>query len=185
MVSQSLQLQAAVSYLRAGAVIAYPTETVWGFGCDPNNRKAVLRLLALKQRPLDKGLILVAANSAQLAPYLAHLDVSLQHKFDRQMVRPTTWLVPGTVAPDWIRGDYQSVALRVSTHQQVAKLCLAFGGPIVSTSANEAGAPTARWPWQLQRYLGRGLDYVMPGTLGLGGQPSIIRDLLTDQIIRG
>lgn len=179
-----LKLQVAVSQLRAGAVIAYPTETVWGFGCDPNNPLAVSRLLALKQRSVDKGLILVAASSEQFAPYLAHLSVPLQQKFSQPTAKPTTWLVPNVDAPIWIRGQFQSVALRVSTHSDVVALCTAFGGPIVSTSANVSGTATARWSWQLQYHLGRGLSYVFPSPQGSGGQPSVIRELDTDQIIR-
>ena len=181
---QSHQLQTAVSHLKAGAVIAYPTETVWGFGCDPNNQAAVLQLLKLKQRPIEKGLILVAADSEQFVPYLSHLDFVLQEKFNTSTDVPTTWLVPGTVAPAWVRGDFDSVALRVSTSKLVKALCQGFGGPIVSTSANVAGQPTASSEQQLQPFLEQGLSYILPGSTGIGGRPSVIRDLLTDRIIR-
>ena len=179
------QLQTAVSQLKAGAVIAYPTETVWGFGCDPNNQAAVCQLLELKQRSVEKGLILVAADSEQFAPFLSRLDPALQNKFNTPTDIPTTWLVPGTIAPAWVRGKFDSIALRVSTNKQVKALCKAFGGPIVSTSANVSGQPTASSAEQLEPFLERGLAYILPGSIAAGGQPSVIRDLLTDQLIRG
>ncbi len=185
MAIMSLKLQAAVSHLKAGGVIAYPTETVWGFGCDPQNPRAVARLLAMKQRSMDKGLILVAASAEQFRPYLEGLTAAALAKFCGPTARPTTWLVPdNNSAPPWISGAFNSVALRVSAHQQVADLCEAFGGAIVSSSANRTGAVTASWPWQLQRFLGRGLDYILPGDLGDAGQPSVIRDVISDEIIR-
>ncbi|MGK0500473.1 MAG: L-threonylcarbamoyladenylate synthase [Oceanicoccus sp.] len=180
-----LKFKAAVQQLNHGSVIAYPTEAVWGFGCDPNNRQAVARLLRLKQRPVSKGLILVAASVEQFQPYICHLDPHLQQKFSRPTERPTTWLLSANDAvPTWINGDFTDVALRVSTHQQTAALCRAFGGPIVSTSANVAGGSPALWPWQLQGHLGRGLDYILSGQLGVASKPSEIRDLISDKVIR-
>ena len=180
-----LKLQPAVQHLLAGHVIAYPTEGVWGFGCDPNNEAAVHRLLKLKQRDIRKGLILVAATSEQFAPYLEGLDDSYRQKFSRPTTVPTTWLVPDNgCAPAWIRGEFSSVALRVSTHSVVRALSQGFGGPIVSSSANVAGQPAALWPWQLHRFLGHGLDCIAPGNLLAAGRPSEIRDLLTDKVLR-
>jgi L-threonylcarbamoyladenylate synthase len=180
-----LKVQRAVQQLQAGGVIAYPTEAVWGFGCDPDNRRAVSQLLVLKRRPVAKGLILVAADSDQFAPYLEGLDSGLRQTFCQPSLHPVTWLVPANekVAP-WVKGSFSSVALRVSTHKPIVDLCLAFGGPIVSTSANLAGKPTLGWPWQFHRYLGRGLDAILPGQLGGFTGPSEIRDLVSGKVIR-
>ena len=180
-----LKLQRAVQQLQAGGVIAYPTEAVWGFGCDPDNQRAVAQLLALKGRPVDKGLILVAAHSDQFAPYLEGLEPELQRKFCQPTPYPVTWVVPANkqVKP-WIKGSFSSVALRVSTHKLTVDLCLGFGGPIVSTSANLAGKPTMGWPWQFHRFLGAGLDAILPGQLGASTAPSEIRDLISDKVIR-
>lgn len=183
--TQPLKLTRAVAVLREAGVIAYPTEAVWGFGCDPASQLAVARLLALKHRPVDKGLILVAASMEQFAPYLEGLDASLIAKFATTGDQPVTWVVPANrYAPAWITGQHQSIALRVSNHQLVRRLCLAFGGPIVSTSANISGQSTPRWPWPLCKRLGRGLDYILPGALGGARTPSEIRDLLTDKVMR-
>ena len=179
-----LQIKRAVQLLYQGAIIAYPTEAVWGLGCDPNNQRAVHRLLALKQRPGAKGLILVAASVQQFAILLDGLAPALVDKFSSH-IGAVTWLVPANkYAAKWITGEHNSIALRVSTHQPVVELCTAFAGPLVSTSANLAGKPPAHWPWQLHRLYGHGLDYIVPGSLGAPGRPSEIRDLMTDKVIR-
>lgn len=175
----------AVQTLAAGGVIAYPTEAVWGLGCDPLNQQAVMHLLSLKQRPINKGLILVAASIEQFAPYLEGLDDDLLLRAKSRWPGPTTWLVPANgFAPDWIRGDFQSVGLRVSAHPLVIELCNAFSGPIVSSSANRAGRPPCKWPWQIQRQWRGQLDWIVHGELGGASKPSEIRDLLTNKIMR-
>ncbi len=180
-----LKLHRAVRHLQRGDVIAYPTEAVWGFGCDPANEHAVARLLQLKQRPVNKGLILVGASVDQFDAYLQGLEPALKDKFSQPSSIPTTWLVPAAKSvPSWIKGDFDSIALRVSTYKPVVDLCLAYGGPLVSTSANTSGNHPCAWPWQLQRFLGRGLDYILPGQLGKASSPSEIRDLISDKVIR-
>jgi len=175
----------AASLMREGAVIAYPTEAVWGLGCDPHNRAAIARLLRIKGRSADKGLIQVAASIEQLQPALAGLDDQLITRLDSSWPGPVTWLVPdnGSAHP-LVRGHFSTVALRVSAHPLVAALCDAFGGPIVSTSANFSGDPAPRWPWQVQRQLGRSLDFLLAGSVGANSKPSEIRDLISGGIIR-
>ncbi|HSR65279.1 MAG TPA: Sua5/YciO/YrdC/YwlC family protein [Xanthomonadaceae bacterium] len=142
----SLSPAAAADRLRHGAVIAYPTEAVWGLGCDPFDEAAVLRLLAIKQRPVDKGLILIAG---ALELFDGLLDWDRLPTDRREAVYaswpgPHTWIVPaGGRVPHWITGAHDGVAVRVSAHPGVAALCAAFGGPLVSTSANLAGHPPA------------------------------------------
>lgn len=179
-----LKLEFARRRLEAGAVIAYPTEGVWGLGCDPNNEMAVRKLLAIKQRDVAKGLILVGASIEQFANYLKGLDPTLLARLEASWPGPTTWLVPHNgYAPDWITGRHRKVALRVSAHQLVADLCNSFGGPIVSSSANIAGRPTPKWPWQVLQQLPE-LEYLLPGHLGGANRPSEIRDLVSDTVLR-
>ena len=181
-----LKVRRAIQQLERSGVIAYPTEAVWGFGCDADSQEAVVRLLKLKHRSVDKGLILVAASVDQFAAYLDGLSPALMDKFAQPTERPVTWLVPANnFVPDWIKGRYKSVALRVSTHKPVVDLCRAFGKPIVSTSANRAGQPPCKSPWPLYRLLGHGLDYIFPGPLGDLNSPSEIRDLISNKVIRG
>src|SRR5512143_218632 len=134
------QLREAVRVLHHGGLIAYPTEAVYGLGCDPRNADAVLRLLNLKQRPWQKGLILIAADLAQLDPYLLPLDEMMRARVVPTWPGPNTWLLPARVeTPHWLRGEHDTLAVRVTAHPVAAALCRAFGGPIVSTSANLAG----------------------------------------------
>lgn len=182
----SQSLQKAVATLHAGGVIAYPTEAVWGLGCDPFNALAVDRILRLKQRPMEKGLIVVAANMQQLAPVLEGLSAAEKAVLAESWPGPTTWLLPDPhqCFPVWIRGSFATVAVRVSAHPLVNKLCLAYGGPIVSTSANPAALPPARSRLRVLRWFGRNLDYVLAGPLGGRPTPSTIRDLRSGQVFR-
>jgi L-threonylcarbamoyladenylate synthase len=180
-----LKIQQAALVLRSGGLVAYPTEAVWGLGCDPQNSRAIRRILTIKGRAIEKGLILVAASVEQFAPYLAGLSDADINKFSADRPVPTTWLVPDNgFAHPLVRGKHHSVALRVSAHPIVSALCAAYGGPIVSTSANFNGEMPRLWSWQIIRQMGRQLDYVLPGDLGSANKPSQIRDLLSDQILR-
>lgn len=183
--ASSLQIQQAAKVLRQGGVIAYPTEAVWGLGCDPHDERAINRLLAIKQRPAEKGLILIAASLEQFAPYLEGLDAEQLAILELSWPGPITFIVPDNgYTPELVRGNHRSVALRVTAHRQTAELCRCFGGPIVSTSANRAGLPAAKWPWQVQRQLAGKLDYQLSGQLGRLNKPTEIRDLLTGKTIR-
>jgi L-threonylcarbamoyladenylate synthase len=180
-------LAACVAALRRGGVLAYPTEGVWGLGCDPRDQAATLRLLALKQREVDKGLILVAADEAQLAPFI---DMAALTAAQRETVRaswpgPHTWIVPAAAgAPPWITGAHPGIAVRVSAHPGVRALCTAFGGALVSTSANLAGAPAPRTADELDPAVLAGVDAVLEGETGGLQRPSTIRDACSGTALR-
>lgn len=170
--------------LLSGGVIAYPTEAVWGLGCNPWDSVAVARLLELKQRPVEKGLILVAARMDQFDFLLAGLPASQLARLELSWPGPNTWLVPHQDRlPRWITGQHANVALRVSAHPIIRQLCSQFG-PLVSTSANVTGRPAARSRLRVAQYFGEQLDAVVPGMLGDQRNPSIIRDLQSDTVIR-
>ena len=179
-------LEAASASLKAGDVIAYPTEAVWGIGCDPFNKAAVQRILDLKNRPVEKGLILVAANFEQLGQLLKPLHEDQIALLKRTWPGPITWLIPdeSNLFPPWIKGVYESVAIRVSSQELVRDLCLKFGGPIVSTSANIAGRPEIRDQSQIENVFGDNINYVVTGELGGQASTSEIRDLITGQRLR-
>lgn len=180
-----LSLRSARAALYDEGVIACPTEAVWGLSCDPDSATAVARLLALKGRPVHKGLILVAASMSQLDFLLADLPGEQRDSLAASWPGPATWLVPhqGRVQP-WIHGEHDTVAVRVSDHPVVRALCLAWGGPLVSTSANPAGCQPPRAAFQVRRYFGEQLDYLVPGAVGDAGRPSVIRDLASGRVIR-
>ncbi len=181
----NFRLRLAAESVAAGGVIAYPTEAVWGLGCDPFQPDAIQRLLTLKRRSLSKGLILVAGDWQQLAWLLEDLPADRQHTLQQSWPGPNTWLVPhrGRV-PHWLSGEFATIALRVSAHPVVAALCSAVGGPLVSTSANVTRAQAATEMFQVRRYFGSRLDTIMPGKLGGSRAPSTIRDLESGRLIR-
>lgn len=171
--------------MAAGGVAAYPTEAVWGLGVDPGNPRAIERLLHLKHRPRHKGLILLAADMGQVQPWLQGLPAEQRQRLDESWPGPVTWLLPNHgLASHWVTGDFDTVALRVTDHPVAAGLCRAFGGPIVSTSANPQGLPPARTAWKVRQYFGRQLDALAPGQVGGRRNPSQIRDLATGRILR-
>ncbi|WP_152205837.1 L-threonylcarbamoyladenylate synthase [Marinobacter changyiensis] len=179
-------LQQTRLILLAGGVIAYPTEAVWGLGCDPWNADAVDRLLELKDRPAHKGLILVAASVAQIEFLLAPLKDSLRHRALECWPGPVTCLLPDIhhQIPANVRGNHRSVAVRISDHPLVQQLCETAGGPLVSTSCNPTGRQPARQVWQVHRYFGHQLDKVVPGRLGGQKKPSQILDIATGRWLR-
>lgn len=180
-----LKLRFAVESLQDGGVIACPTEAVWGLSCDPDDEWAVARILAMKRRPVAKGLILVAGAISQLDDLLAGLPQPLLDRLSASWPGPTTWLIPhrGRV-PGWIHGDHDTVAVRVSDHPAVRALCLAWGGPLVSTSANRAGARPPRDAFQVRRIFRGELDLLLTGAVGNSERPTVIRDLASDRIVR-
>jgi len=185
--SQHLNIKRAAQVMQKGGVVAYPTEAVWGVGCDPACEAAVQRLLDLKQRPVEKGLILLAADEAMVAPYLAELNAAQRKTLSESWPGPNTWIIPkmSELVPAWVRGRFDSVAIRVTAHPWAAGLSRAFGGPIVSTSANPTGSAPALHQWQVQRYFQGRVDHICAGSVGGNRQPSTIRDLQTGAVIRG
>ncbi|MCE0734431.1 threonylcarbamoyl-AMP synthase [Halomonas sp. G15] len=183
--SQASQIDHAVAALRRGGVIAYPTEAVWGLGCDPDNDAAVTKLLRLKRRDPAKGVILVAGRIEQFAAWLEGLPVELQAPLSASWPGPNTWLVPDNGRSHaLVHGEHDRVALRVSAHPLVARLCEAFGGPIVSTSANVASEPPAMSAEEVRSIFGDGLDAIVEGELGGLERPSTIRDLVSGRVLR-
>ncbi len=178
------QIQQIAQKIRRGAVLAYPTEAVWGLGCDPFNATAVARLLALKERPEHKGLILVAADIEQFAGLLDGLSTEQLQQLADSWPGPTTWLVPHhNRVPEWVHGAHDSVAIRVSAHPLVAQLC-ELTGPLVSTSANPSGRLPAKSRLRIEQYFHGQLDAVLNGELGQSSKPSTIRDLRTGKVLR-
>ena len=178
--------EAAIALKNAG-VIAYPTEAVWGLGCDPFDEAAVARLLAIKQRPVDKGLILIAANLEQFDGLLDWdaLPTDRSEAVYASWPGAHTWIVPATGrVPYWITGAHDGVAVRVSAHPLVVGLCAAFGRPLVSTSANLAGEVPAFTRGQLDPELIRQLDGICEGETGGLAAATPIRDARTGTQLR-
>jgi L-threonylcarbamoyladenylate synthase len=179
------QLRQAARIIQHGGVIAYPTEGVYGLGCDPLNAAAVLHLLALKQRPMAKGLILIAAELTQLRPFIAPLSTREEAQLTSTWPGPHTWLLPArTDTPIWLRGEHNTIAVRVTAHPLASALCRLTGQAIVSTSANQSGQRPATSTLELHRQFGGELDFILSGRLEQAGKPTVIRDLKTGHVIR-
>ena len=188
-----MKLFRAAGILRSGGVIAYPTEAVYGLGCDPWREAALARLARLKRRPLAKGFILIGATWRHLVPFVRPDWLEwLEGRFGtvpRMSAPPVTWLVPArSTVPAGVTGRRfgaaARVAVRVTAHPIAAALCREFGGAIVATSANTAAAPPARRALDTRLRLGRGLDLVVPGPTGGHLRPSAIRDAGSGRTLR-
>lgn len=168
-------------------VIAYPTEAVFGLGCDPDSEQAVKILLALKQRSWEKGLILVAANYQQFSPYI---DDSMLSDQQRSIVfaswpGPVTWIIPArSKVPDFITGRFNSLAVRVSAHPLVQQLCQQYGKPLVSTSANFRNQAPCRNVDEVTQQFGTRFPILIGNVGSYYNNPSEIKDALSGTIIR-
>jgi L-threonylcarbamoyladenylate synthase len=174
-------LNKAARILKAGGIVAYATEFCFGLGCDPRNRRAVMRLLRIKQRSPHKGLILIAADTTQLGAYVNDIPETALATWPG----PHTWLLdPRANVPRWITGRHPRIAVRVTAHAQAAALCRMAGMAIVSTSANRAGDPPVRnYRDALHRFRNE-VDYVLPGRVGQASAPTPIRDAISGAQIR-
>ncbi len=180
----SPQLRRAARLLRAGGVLAYPTEAVFGLGCDPACEQAVERILAIKGRNARSGFILIAASAGQLEGWIAPTPAE-RRRLASVTAGPVTWIVTaGPRAGDLITGGRPTVAVRVTAHPVAAALCRAAGMPLVSTSANLHGRPPARSALAVRRQLGPRLDLVVAGATGGRARPTEIRDAGTGAVLR-
>ncbi|MFP3455595.1 L-threonylcarbamoyladenylate synthase [Psychrobacter sp. SIMBA_152] len=195
----------AAKWLKEGQLLAYPTESVWGIGCDPYDQAAVQRILDIKQRSQAKGMIVVTDSVSRLAPLLASLDdVQRQQVIDswqtgdsgdeQQNRQAHTWLLPipqslANTVPTWITGQHQTIAVRVISHPTVRKLCEQMVseenpfGLLVSTSCNPSGQIPASTFEAAYAYFGAQIGYLQGDTLGYT-LPSQIRDATTGFVVR-
>ena len=168
-------------HLRHGGVVAHATEGVWGLACDPFDCQAVARILAIKGRSPDKGLILIGASPDCFAPELEPLTAPERRAVQSTWPGPVSWVLPTARFPVWITGAGRrprpTVAVRVPGHAQARALCARFGGPLVSTSANPSGVSATANVLRVRRWFGDLVDFIAPGqTQGRLG-PSQLRTL--------
>ncbi len=177
-------LDQAARVLARGGVVAYPTESCYGLGCDPRNHAALRRLLRLKRRSPAMGVIIIGAHIGQLVPYLDLSDPAVLAPALETWPGPHTWLLPAKpgVSP-WLRGAHPRIAVRITAHRGAARLCKLFGGAIVSTSANRHGRSPATRAREVQRMFGSSIDYIVRGRVG-GLAPTEIRDGVTGAVVR-
>jgi L-threonylcarbamoyladenylate synthase len=182
--TSAFSIQQATTVLFSGGVIAYPTEGVYGLGCLPDCEDAVRRILAIKGRSIQSGLILIASDYAQLEDWLAPTTTEIKN-LSTPSATPLTWIVTArSTTPDWLTGGRDTLAIRVSDHPVVRALCETVASPLVSTSANRSGRPPARSALSARKRLGREVDMVISGPLGGASGPSEIRMAASNRVIR-
>lgn len=180
-----LNLDEAVALLKAGGVIAYPTEAVYGLGCRADDESAVRRILALKGRAPDKGLIVLVDRLERLDGWLERLSPALRARLEASWPGPVTWLIPATrECPAWLTGGGGRLAVRISAHPVCEPLAAGLGGPLVSTSANPEGCEPARTAAAVEEYFREGLDGILDDAVGDEAMPTRIFDLASGQRIR-
>lgn len=180
-------VEQAVAALQNGEVIAYPTEGVFGVGCNPDSPDAVQKLLAVKEREKHKGLILIAASIEQLDDYVdfASLSDDVKSQVTATWPGPVTWVMPAKAnVSDWVTGQFETVAVRVTDHPLVQELCLHYGKPITSTSANLSGQPPCRSVAEVESQLAGRVNIVLNGEVGGRTNPTEIRDAQSGKVLR-
>lgn len=177
-------IDSAVVVLQRGGVVAHACEGVWGLACDPFNEQAVRRVLAIKKRPIEKGLILIGSSVRDFEAELSSLNPQQHERIVSSWPGPETWIVTSTRFPRWITGGRTSVAVRVPGIEQARTLAESFGGTLVSTSANVAGQEPATTEQEVEDSLGRDVNFVLQGSVSGRYGPSRIRDAVTGEVIR-
>ena len=172
------QVDEARQFLKQGKIIVYPTEAVYGLGCDPFNQQAVDRLLAVKQRSIEKGFIILIADWSQLFPLISSVSAVHLDAVRATWPGPVTWVFPkATAIPEWMTGHHHSIAIRMSAHPIAQQLCI--DGPVISTSANVSGQAAAVDIAGVCTQFPHGIDAFLAGNLGGASQPSAIFDVLS------
>ncbi|MGI9270777.1 MAG: L-threonylcarbamoyladenylate synthase [Woeseiaceae bacterium] len=177
-----LFISRAADILLGGGVVTCPTDGVFGLSCMPDDADAIARLLTIKQRDPGKGLILIAASKEALRDWIAIPPESIP---DPVPERPVSWIVAAAAGVSaLVRGDHDGIAVRITSNPIARALCEAVDSPLISTSANTAGAPVIEKPNVLRRKFGGSVDYIVPGECGPATGPSEIRVLASGKQLR-
>ncbi len=183
-VSNDDDIATAVEVLRNGGIIAHACEGVWGLACDPWNASAVSRILSIKCRDADKGLIVIGHDSKVFDTEIKELKLTEQEMVRKSWPGHITWIVPSTRFPTTVTGSRSTIALRVPDHKQARELCERMDSPLVSTSANVSGKPPAKTRTEVQETFGSLVDFVLSGSIGCVKGPSTIRDAISGARLR-
>lgn len=168
-------LAQACGVLRAGGVVAFPTETYYGLAVDPFNQRALSRLFALKRRSAGKPVLLIVDNPSQLSLLVAEIPHSFTLLMEKFWPGPLTLVFPGTPSlPEMLTGRGGTIGVRVSSHPVARRLVRAFGQPITATSANLSGQPAAVTASGVRDQLGPEVDAILDGGETPGGKGSTL-----------
>lgn len=163
----SLNCQQAAVAVSAGKIIAYPTEAIYGLGCDPDNELALDALLQLKIRDRNKGLILVANDWSQIEPYVGTVNEAKLATVMESWPGPVTWIMPASKkTSQLLTGGRDTLAVRISDHPVVRELCGCCNSALVSTSANISGQPPFLSASEIEQSFADTIAGVVQGELG-------------------
>ena len=181
--ASDFSIRHAAHIIKHGGIIAYPTDTIYGLGCDPYNQHAVEQINRIKLRPANKQFILLAGNIKQIKPLI--LINQQQEKLLSQKTEPTSWVVnASTAAPAWLIDEKNTLTIRISQHKDVKKLCHALGHAIISTSANPSGKTPAKNALKLHQYFHSSVDKIILSASTQTGKASKIIRLCDNHVIR-
>lgn len=167
-----------------GAVFGYPTDTIWGLGCHPLIESSAARIQQIKRRPPGKGLILLSSRIEYCAAYI-DADAETLRPIRKPQETPTTWLVPASdFCPAWLHGSFPTVAVRITDHPLLQRICDQLEAPVISTSANRSGRPPVRNALQMRAQFGEELDFIVTGFALGTGRASEIKSLATGEVSR-
>ena len=168
-------LKQAAAVIENGGIVLHATEGVWGFACAPMSEAAVMKILQLKQRSVEKGLLLIGSEAAVFETELnAH---PLREDVLASWPGPHTWVLPNSRFPSWVTGGRDTVACRVPGHSQARSLSKKVGGALVSTSANHSGEPPIVDELSARVQFGGEVEFVLSGEVSMPGQVSTIYDM--------
>ncbi|NKC00475.1 MAG: tRNA threonylcarbamoyladenosine biosynthesis protein RimN [Pseudomonadales bacterium] len=170
-------LDPAIKVLAEGGVVAHATEGVWGFACDANCKTAVQKILAIKQRGGEKGLIVIAGSIETFAPELESLSDEQVAAISATWPGPHTWILPNQRFDEQVTGSRTTIACRVPGHAQARALARMFGHPLISTSANRSGQPAATLEGEVRGLFAADVDWILSGAVQNAGVPSTIHQL--------
>jgi len=181
--ASDFSIRHAAHIIKHGGIIAYPTDTIYGLGCDPFNPCAVKKINTIKQRPLNKQFILLAGHINQVRSLI--LINEKQEKKITASSEAISWIVdasPG--APAWLVSECNTLTIRISQQNDVQRLCRALGHAIISTSANLSGKTPAKNGFELHKYFHHKVDKILLSNKTQLSKPSKIIRLCDNQIIR-
>lgn len=176
--------QRLIRYLKQGGVIAYPTESCYGLGCDPKNKYALEKIICLKKRARSKGFILISSKINHLRAYMQDLSEKQKKEMMDKWPGPHTWLVPATnYCPLWLRGSSQNIAVRLPKIKSTLNLLNSINFPITSTSANLSHKQSIKTLRACKNLYGDRVK-IIEGNIGSEKKPTTIQDFFSKRIIR-
>lgn len=181
----TVDIDPILKVLDHGGIIAYPTEAVYGLGCRADDQAAVERICALKQRPVEQGVIVLIRDLEQLGDWIEPVSGAQRERLAATWPGPVTWLIPASEhCPAWLKGQHPSLAVRQSNHPLCRELCAMLDVPLVSTSANRSGQAPVRSAAEARELFGDQLDLIVDAPLGDSDTPSAIFDLASGRRLR-